>query len=540
MPVPRRAAGTLSLFLLLLILAVAAGLRFWALDFGLPHPLARPDEKEILEPTFRFARGDLNPKYHVYPGLYLYLVWLWGAAGLAIRRWLVPTPPYQTVLLKDLQALPGGTGGGLLWIGRTLSALAGCATVLLVWAIGRRRRGEAVGLVAAALLATSYLHVRDSHALKAEALLTLAILPALAACARFAEQPTARRAAIAGAWIGVATGMKQPGILLLVPLYAAGVMGSAARGVRRLVPGSAVVLGGLVAVAVFLATGPYMVLDWSFVWNQMSPAIDTVFAPSGGAKQERALAYHVTMSLRHGTGLLFTLLAAPAVVFGLRSRDALLALASLFALLWFAVNGASPVHHVRYLTPILPLLCLLVASLLDRATARLAAPRAHLVLALLTLAVIAEPLASSIAHDRILSRTDTRVLASQWLAQHARPGDEVAVLGSAILRYGQPIMPPGVKPRDQRGEQELGQARFVLTHEHQLPFSRFPAADLERLRPRLHLEAEFSPYAGATPGGWFEAADAYYAPFTDLAAVLRPGPLIRIYTVRDPAPAAGG
>src|SRR5262249_26069316 len=156
--------------------------------------------REILLPSLlRFARGDLNPKYHVYPGLYLYLVWLWGEAGLALNRLFAPTPPYAAALMKDLQGAPGGAN--LLLIGRSLSALAGTLTVFAVYLVARRRGDRVTGLVAAALLATCFLHVRDSHALKAEALLTLAIVPAIAACARFAEAPTARRAAVAGAWI---------------------------------------------------------------------------------------------------------------------------------------------------------------------------------------------------------------------------------------------------------------------------------------------------------------------------------------------------
>src|SRR5581483_5449078 len=480
-PRRRRLSHAAPLLALLAIVAVAAWLRFWALGFGLPHALARPDEKEILEPTLRFARGELNPQYHVYPGLYLYSVWLWGEAGLRVRGFFAPTPPYPTAVQKDIAGLPGGTGGDVLRIGRALSALAGTLTVLAVYLVARPRAGPSTGLVAAALLATCFLHVRDSHALKAEALLTLAMVPALAACARVAEQPTARRAASAGVWIGIATGMKQPGSLLLVPLYAAGVLGSRGSGWRRFFP-AVVVLGALVAVAVFVATGPYLVLDWGFVWKQMGPSVGTVLAPEGGAAQPRAFPYHVTVSLRHGAGLAFALLVLPAVAYGFVGAEPLFFLGALFSLLWFFVIGVSPVHHVRYLTPILPVLCLLVARLLVRA-ARPLGRAAVPALAVATVAIAAEPFAASVAHDRILAETDTRVLAARWLADHARAGDEVAVLGTMTFwgtGYGVPVMPPGVRRRDLHGDdRDVGGARFVLTHEHQLPFSRVDPAAFE-------------------------------------------------------------
>lgn len=539
MPVRRRQAAAYAT--LLAVLATAAALRLWAIDFGFPHPLARPDEREILEPSFRFATGDLNPRYHVYPGLYLYLVWLWSAGLIALRGLFTPVPGYPEALLADLLGMAGSRWTSPIVLGRILAALVGTATVLAVYRVGRRHDGRATGLCAAALLATCFLHVRDCHSLKAEAFLTFAIVPAIAACARVVEEPTTRRGIAAGIWIGIATGMKQPGILLLLPLWAAGVLASPRVGWRRLWPGAPVIAGALAAAGVFLATGPYLVLDWPFVWRQMGPAVGTVFAPRGeadlGHPVERAFLYHVTTSFRYGTGLAFALLVAPALAWGARPAKPLFALATLFSALWLVVIGVSPVHHVRYLTPILPLLALLVAHLLADLARRLGRPAVP-ALAVATLLVAAEPLAASIAHDRILARTDTRVLATRWLVGHARPGEGVAELGTRIWPYGAPIVPRPLRlVRLRPGETDPGDARFLVTHEHPLPFSRVDPGDLAALRPRLHLEAEFSPWAGDAPGDGFEAADAYYAPLRDFAAVTRPGPLVRIYSI---APAAGG
>lgn len=529
----RRIAAIASLAALL---ALAAALRLWAIDFGHPHPLVRPDEKEILEPSFRFASGDFNPKYHVYPGLYLYLVWLWSAGVLLVRGLFTPTPPYPAALLSAFFGMSDGRWTSPIFHGRVLAALVGVATVAAVALVGRRRDGRAVGLVAAALLATCHLHVRDCHSLKAEAFLTFAIVPALAACARLVDEPTARRGLVAGLWIGVATGMKQPGILLLVPLWAAGVLASTRNGLRRLLPSGPVWIGALAAIGLFLATGPYMVLDWPFVWETMSPAIKTVFAPRGEADLmrpvERAWWYHVTTSFRWGTGLLFSLLCVPAIALGGRGREPFFLLATLFTLVWLVTIGVSPVHHVRYLTPILPLLALLVARGVVHAArplGRFAVPA----LVAATLAIAAEPLARAIGHDRILAATDTRVLAADWLGGRARPGDRVAVLGTRIWPYGVPTMPRGVEivPLGERHGLDPGPARFLVTHEHPLPFSRVEADDLARLRPRLRLETEFSPWEGDVPRGWYESADAYYAPLHDFAGVLRPGPLVRIYSI---------
>src|SRR5438034_2647488 len=59
------------------VVAGAAALRLWGLTQGLPNVNTRPDERELLEHTARFAAGDLNPRWFVCPNFYFYLVWAW-------------------------------------------------------------------------------------------------------------------------------------------------------------------------------------------------------------------------------------------------------------------------------------------------------------------------------------------------------------------------------------------------------------------------------------------------------------------------------
>ncbi|MGH7895458.1 MAG: hypothetical protein ACREQL_12375, partial [Candidatus Binatia bacterium] len=58
------------------IVALAAGLRFWALDQGMPFLSARPDEREALARMAGFPQGDLNPHWFVYPNLFFWTVWI--------------------------------------------------------------------------------------------------------------------------------------------------------------------------------------------------------------------------------------------------------------------------------------------------------------------------------------------------------------------------------------------------------------------------------------------------------------------------------
>lgn len=58
----------------ILLLALAAFLRFRGLDFGLPLAESRPDEMTIAYQAMKFGRGDLNPHSFNYPSLFKYLV----------------------------------------------------------------------------------------------------------------------------------------------------------------------------------------------------------------------------------------------------------------------------------------------------------------------------------------------------------------------------------------------------------------------------------------------------------------------------------
>lgn len=521
------------------VVAAAAIARFWALDQGLPFVMARPDEREALEHTVGFAAGDLNPRWFVYPNLFFWVVWLWEELLLAVRRLWIPTPSYTTLLVTDMPRL--------LLYGRALSALVGTATVALLYVVGARTGGRRLGLLAAALLAGNFLHVRDSHALKSESFVTLGMLFGAWMIARWAEAPRPRRAMAAGIAIGVATALKYPGILLLVPAWIADVRWGGRTGWRRWMPGGQLVLVGITAALAFAVCSPFLLLD---VWTVSSTAAfvgRAVYAsrpgpPGGGAIArvlgERSFGYHLTVSLRHGFGLLFALATPLAIWRALRGGAALPALIAPFCVIYYLAIGASPVLQSRYLTPIAPLLVLLVAGLVLALADRARSPRARTALAVAgAVALLAEPVASITAWGRIAARTDTRVLATRWMAEHVPPGSVVAELGTIVFPISDPELPPGVVRAPLpllATDLERWHVDYVVTHEHQLPFSKLIPKQMQTLMPRLRPLATFSPYRDG-PAGGFEMQDAYYIPFFDFAGVERPGPLVRIYAYHAPA-----
>src|SRR5438552_2647790 len=211
----------------LALVGLAGGLRFWGIHQSLPLVTGRPDEREILQYTAGFPAGDLNPRWFIYPNLYFYVVFAWERLVLAVRGLWLSTSDYGLTLRT---ALPS-----LILYGRWLSALAGTLTVPAVWAIGRRLGGEGIGLAAAALLVSDFLHVRDSHTLKPDTLLALGVLVSIWLLARWREHPGRRGSIAAGLAIGLTTGIKYPGVLLLFPAWVADPR-AGPRGIGRLLP----------------------------------------------------------------------------------------------------------------------------------------------------------------------------------------------------------------------------------------------------------------------------------------------------------------
>ncbi len=173
---------------LLAILLLGAALRIWGLDQGLPFTMSRPDEREALDHTVAFPTGDLDPGWLVYPNPFFWLLYAWIGGVLAIGRLVDPTLPDYATLLRERM-------GDAILVGRWLAALVGTGTIAIVWTLARRTAGTLAAVVAAALLAVCFLHVRDSHAMKADVFLTAAVPVVSALLARWVAPPTRGHAA---------------------------------------------------------------------------------------------------------------------------------------------------------------------------------------------------------------------------------------------------------------------------------------------------------------------------------------------------------
>ncbi len=546
--------GIRSLAGAVVVVATAAVLRLWALDFGLPHLMTRPDEEVILVQTRSPATGTFDLAYGIYPSAYIFLSWGAGELGHATARLVGLHPPIDYAGAID--TMPWR----VLLLLRLLSALAGITTVALLIRITRREIGSCAALIAGTLLAVSLIHVRDSHAAKPDVLMSLGVVAALGTMAPLGRGAARGRAVATGIVIGLAMGMKYPAVLLLVPAWVLCMVGSPRSGWRRLVPLPGFIVVAAAAVA-FLITSPDLLLNPEtrrkvlsivvLVFPRAFPDVESPAAsipallssPDGFQHSQSALdgwRYYYGFALRYGMGLTAMALVPPALAWGFLARRPLALASALFATLSFLLFGLSPALLSRYLTPLVPAFAILLAGAVTALIRRSGWRHPALLLALITIALAAEPLWRSFEHDRLLGQTDTRVLATEWLRAHLPPQQRVAMAGTVFWGWGEPALPPGHAvvrgPLDPAALDDAG-VGWIVAHDHSLFSSRLDPASLERLDGRLVLRAAFDPFRGARDHAVYDAQDAYYAPLGGFAAVERPGPSVRIYQFK-PAPAA--
>ena len=200
------------------ILAGAAALRLVGIQYGLPYgSLLNPDEQNVVPRAWRMTHGGgLNPHFFDWPTLVTYAV-----------------APFQA-----WQGAPSYLTARIVVLVLALGAIAAA------WWLGQRAYGLTAAAVTAAVVAVETTEVAYSRMAVTDVPLTLGIAVTLALL-------VSGRIELGGLVAGLATSIKYPGLLLLVPLAVAGY-----RQPRRLAIGLA-----LAAVA-FCATSPFFVVHF--------------------------------------------------------------------------------------------------------------------------------------------------------------------------------------------------------------------------------------------------------------------------------------
>jgi len=543
------------------ILILALVLRLWGMGFGLPQRY-HIDEPPYVLAALRIASGDLFITYpYNSPNLFQFMLTglygLWYLVGQVAGVFGSPAD-FATLYQRD--------PSGFYLLARGLVALLSTATVALLYFLGRNLSGRLVGLLAAGFLAIAFAHAREAHYAVTNTLVTGLVVASLLGTVLYARSPGRRYLVLAGVAGGAAIGLKYLPALVLLPPFLALFQHLGDRGAKRkalqlakgaaLLGGSSLV-GFLLAFPALLFSPDLFLVQWHQVWAQASGSlgsirVDTVPFP-----------VYYLKTFVWGVGVPMWIAATLGLVFWLRQRRPVgYVYIVLFAIAYFASISILRTAFARYALPLIPILALMAAKVVAatiltvrrRASVRFAA----IVGVLLCLIVGIVPAVHLVQHDAILTRTDTRTLAQDWIEEHVPAGTRIAVqwYGPALSRADDPepgahrvydvvlLDPFNVRPEayDLEACRAKGMAYLVVNSWHKGFEHQDPAQDRLRERFYAQLEAEAQLVAEFRPTLTGEEVpfvfEQIYGPYTSLWQIARPGPEIEIYALSEEAAAA--
>lgn len=548
------------LVLLVLLCLVGLALRLWGLASGLPHEYNVAERAYMMAP-WQFEWGKpLVPFWSAHSVLLLFEHKVLTLLAPLID-WL-PLPSYF-----DLSAEPPRSTFTV--IGRLNSAVLGAVTVFPVYGLGRWAWDRRTGLAAAAFVAFGFSPIREAHFGSPDVLAVFLAVTSVYFVARATESGRWLHYVAAGLLAGLALSGKLLNWPAFVVVWLFHVFGRPPRPksgawhwIRDNLLHPKLLAAAAAAVVGFLGTTPQVALNtkvYLAYWRAVA-ALGRLggFDRYAISDDPRGLFYFNV--LRWGVGELLTLLIFAGVILALvrRSRRALLVLAFPLGLYGLLLMPGR-VYMSRYALPALPFLLLAAAGFLVWLVDRLPLERrwAGPVAAALVVLAILQPLRSSVLHDRVLTRTDTRTVAKGWIEANIPDGAhivtewhnppitraqfEIDVTGPYGLpdrskRSGQDPQPRSVDEFKDAGIDYLITTSYTSDHPMLDPAEEeVKAAFYSSLDEETELVAEFSPFKGDRKPrfDW----DQVYGPTIGLSLIERPGPTVKIY--RLPASSDG-
>jgi hypothetical protein len=434
---------------LLLILALSAALRLYGLEWDEGHWL-HPDERQIYFVTLDLGWPSslaqaLSPESPLNPGFFAY-----GSLPLYLLR------AFATLLAPFWPALRDSDN--LHLAGRVLATLFDLGTIYLTYQLGLKlvsRRGDnglekalsgLLPLVAAALVGTSVLHIQLAHFYTADVLLVFFAMLALTQAADVALGTGRARQAGLGLVLGLALATKVSAAPLLLVVPVAFCARPYPRDARRARTAPRIAFTLALAAATFFLVQPYALLDWrTFVahtlresqiaWGRLEVPYTLQYTGTVPylypAWQTALWALALPVGLAGWAGLAY--LAVRWLRRGMWADSLLLAWAGPY----FALTGLLHAKPLRYMLPLVPVLCLASTHLLARVAARAGrrlsgsgAPHQAVTrwpVALGAGALLACGLIYALAFERIYAQPHPWVAASEWIYERVPPASALAI-----------------------------------------------------------------------------------------------------------------
>ncbi len=384
------------------ILTVAAVFRFAGLSAGLRHATFIDEQFFVVNVEGMLDRGDLDHRFHMYPGFFFYL--LTPALALVHR-------PF---------------GADAYLVARHVVAAFGIATVALVYILGARLGGVRSGLIGAAVLAVSPIAVSVAHEVRPD--VALGFFAMLALLSFVPIDGGRSRDVLCGFAVGLATGIKYTGVTLALAYV-----------VRRLtVPENrarGMLLAGAFSLLAYALVSPYSFLHFNdFRAGVLLQKEYHDMVPARGFQSYWTIAsVYLSTVLPRGLGVPAFVAALCGLGAARRDWRRLLPLAAL-PLGLIAVLSTAQIHRARYVLSGLGAIAVLAGIGVDTVW-----KRSRFLGIASCLIVIGAPLVSTAQAVAAFRRPSTMDRVLDWTVENIPAGGRIANafprLGFGLGRY---------------------------------------------------------------------------------------------------------
>jgi 4-amino-4-deoxy-L-arabinose transferase-like glycosyltransferase len=397
------------------ILLLALLLRLWGIEYGLPFAYQIDEERLYVRNAVQMlSAGSVDPNYFQNPPLYSYLIEALFAVthgGSEAQRLIGDVPDR----------------GSLYLAARILTAVIGTLAVWLTYLVGRRFFDRRTGLLAALLMAVSFLPVFYSHVALDNVPAMAAACAALIGVAGVLQRGLTRDYAVAGAALGVAAATKYIDGIVLLPLLTATVLAPTSGYASRRSRGIAVAVAA--AAVAFVVCNPLSVIEPAHFLRGIDAQGGIVDVHKFGQDPNGGLHYYLwTFTWGLGWVPAIAALIGAALLWRDDRRAALVLLP--VVPLFLLYMGLQSRYFGRWMLPVFPIVCVLAAyagARLVALAARRRPPLRPALTAVAALALAGQGLVYVVHNDRVLSRPQTQNIARTWMLEHIPRDAQIVV-----------------------------------------------------------------------------------------------------------------
>ena len=437
-------------WLLIVILLIALGLRIYGIQFGEPFRY-HPDEIKLVLQAGHFlepAGWTVENFFRLgsYPPLYTYmLAGIYAACcGVYLLFGILPS------ILAVKEFYYTDTFAFHI-IARYFTALLGTASIALVYYCGNRLFNRRVAIFASIVLATVFLHVRNSHFATVDIPATFMELAAFALCVKVYMEGGLKNYVVAGFLCGLAAAMKFNVGIIGVVFVVAHIFGEYNRGTlsfkrvfsKEMIVGVVSVVLGFAVGCPMLLLDPVRFLSGVFRYSELQSygkvglggGFFSYFV--GGMSPGFGVFSH--NSTWEALGPVLTIAGFVGTIWLIISKRQQNWLAVIFPVIFYIMIGKINYKTMRQFVPMLPFFILSAGIFIDAMLVKLRGRDIwqKVIFVALILAIIIPESAKALRWSAVMSQPDPRTRAKVWVEEHVADGTHIALekFGPPLLEY---------------------------------------------------------------------------------------------------------